>query len=86
MTANKSFRSGAIWPDSHGVHINAHGGGLLLHNGIYYWFGEDRAGGTAGNTADGVHAYSSTDLDKWKEEGIIFRPVDDQPRIAFHSA
>jgi len=72
-----SFKPGEIWPDDHGVHINAHGGGMLFHDGIYYWFGEDRAGGTAGNTADGIHAYSSTDLYNWKDEGIVFRHSDD---------
>jgi len=72
-----SFKPGELWPDDQGVHINAHGGGLLLHDGIYYWFGEDRTSGIAGNTAGGVHAYSSTDLYNWKDEGIVFRPVDD---------
>lgn len=31
-----SFRPGEIWPDDKGVHINAHGGGVLLHDGVYY--------------------------------------------------
>ncbi|KAA6310420.1 hypothetical protein EZS27_038272, partial [termite gut metagenome] len=33
------FTPGAIWPDNNGVHINAHGGGILYHEGKYYWFG-----------------------------------------------
>ena len=28
----KEFRPGAVWPDNHGVHINAHGGGVLYHH------------------------------------------------------
>ena len=72
-----SFKPGELWLDDHGVHINAHGGGMLLQGGIYYWFGEHRAGGPAGGTADGVHAYSSTDLYNWKDEGMVFRPSDD---------
>src|SRR5659263_652420 len=41
FSQQKSFKPGAIWPDNNGVHINAHGGGILNYNGIYYWFGED---------------------------------------------
>ena len=36
------FRPGEIWTDTAGVPINAHGGGVLLHEGIYYWFGEHK--------------------------------------------
>lgn len=42
-----SFRPGEIWPDDKGVHINAHGGGVLLHDGVYYWFGEHKTAGRA---------------------------------------
>ena len=41
MAENK-IKSGEIWPDNNGEHINAHGGGILLHNGTYYWFGEHK--------------------------------------------
>ncbi|MGD1083475.1 MAG: glycoside hydrolase family 43 protein [Verrucomicrobiota bacterium] len=71
-----SFKPGALWPDDHGVHIDAHGGGILIRGGTYYWFGEHRTS-TAGNPAGGVHAYSSTDLYNWKDEGMVFRPSDD---------
>jgi len=65
------FRPGELWPDQRGVHINAHGGGILFHEGIYYWFGEHKIDGTAGNNAEvGVHVYSSSDLYQWKDEGI----------------
>lgn len=33
----KEIRSGEIWPDNQGVHVNAHGGGILYHDGTYYW-------------------------------------------------
>jgi hypothetical protein len=66
-----SFRPGELWPDDHGVHINAHGGGVLFHAGAYYWFGEHKIAGEAGNVAHvGVHVYSSADLYNWKDEGI----------------
>ncbi len=59
------------WPDDKGVHINAHGGGILYHEGVYYWFGEHKVGGSIGNTAQvGVHCYRSTDLYNWTDAGI----------------
>jgi hypothetical protein len=33
---------GEIWPGNNGVHINAHGGGILFHDGKYYWYGEHK--------------------------------------------
>ncbi len=80
----KSFKPSAIWPDNEGVHINAHGGGIVFHNGVYYWFGEHKIKGKKelkisgtheptplDQTADGgVHCYSSTDLLNWKDEGV----------------
>lgn len=76
--AAATFTPGAIWPDDKGVHINAHGGGLLLHEGVYYWFGEHKVAGPAGNTARvGVHVYSSRDLAAWRDEGIALAVSDD---------
>jgi len=73
-----SFKPGELWPDDKGVHINAHGGGILYHKGTYYWFGEHKVGGTLGNTAQvGVHCYSSKDLYNWKDEGIALAVSED---------
>ena len=70
--------NGGIWKDDKGVHINAHGGGVLFHQGTYYWYGEHKIEGGAGNVAHvGVHVYSSTDLLKWKDEGIALKVSDD---------
>jgi hypothetical protein len=67
----KEFHPGQLWPDDQGVHINAHGGGFLYQKGTYYWFGEHKIAGGAGNRAMvGVHCYSSKDLYNWKDEGI----------------
>ncbi|WP_299582331.1 glycoside hydrolase family 43 protein [uncultured Sunxiuqinia sp.] len=72
------FEPGAIWPDNNGVHINAHGGGLLEFEGTYYWYGEHKIEGKAGNQAKvGVHVYSSTNLYSWKDEGIALRVSND---------
>lgn len=65
------IESGAVWKDDHGVVINAHGGGILLYEGRYYWYGQHMIAGDAGNSAQvGVHAYSSGDLCQWRDEGI----------------
>ncbi len=68
---SESFQPGEFWKDNNGVHINAHGGGMLFFEGTYYWFGEHKLEGTIGNTAQvGVHVYSSKDLYQWNDEGI----------------
>jgi beta-xylosidase len=72
------FKPGEIWPDEQGVHINAHGGGFLYHNGTYYWYGEHKTEGPGGNRANvGVQVYSSTDLYNWKNEGVALAVSDD---------
>src|SRR5580704_2181764 len=76
---DKVFRPGAVWFDDKGVAINAHGGGILFHDGTYYWFGEHKVEGTNGNTAQvGVHVYSSTNLYGWKDEGIALAVSDNE--------
>lgn len=71
-TKVKTFTPGELWPDNHGVHINAHGGGILYRDGVYYWYGEHKTEGAAGNRANvGFHCYSSRDLYQWKDEGIV---------------
>lgn len=34
---------GKLWIEGKKKHINAHGGGILFHNGRYYWFGEHKS-------------------------------------------
>ncbi|TAK94460.1 MAG: beta-glucanase [Verrucomicrobia bacterium] len=78
MSTRNSFRPGELWPDNSGVHINVHGGGVLFHDGVYYWFGEHKIAGEAGNAAHvGVHVYSSRDLYNWRDEGIALAVSDD---------
>ena len=73
-----TFRPGELWPDNNGVHINAHGGGILFHEGKYYWFGEHKTEGRRGNQAwVGVHCYSSNDLYNWVDEGIALQVSKD---------
>ena len=76
---NTCFRPGQPWLDTTGQPINAHGGGLLWHAGNYYWYGQHMVDGPAGNRAEvGVHAYRSTDLLNWHDEGIVL-PVSEDP-------
>lgn len=69
----KDFAPGTIWKDNKGVPINAHGGGVLFHKGIYYWYGEHKLEGKSEEQfADGgISCYSSKDLINWKNEGIV---------------
>ncbi len=65
--------NGQRWLDDKGQHINAHGGGILRDGARFYWYGEHKTGGTAGNLAwVGVHVYSSEDLINWRDDGIAF--------------
>jgi len=71
-----NFLSGTTWLDTEGKPIEAHGGGILLHEGTYYWYGENHALGKGNKT--GVSCYSSKDLKEWKNEGVVL-PKDSLP-------
>ncbi|BAX82392.1 glycoside hydrolase family 43 protein [Labilibaculum antarcticum] len=74
------IQPGEIFKDIDGNPINAHGGGILLHEGTYYWYGEMKQGETwrvpyldwecYRCNAGGVNCYSSQDLVNWKHEGV----------------
>src|ERR1700743_437806 len=69
--------------------VNAHGAGVLYHNGAYYLFAEIKNGKTwlvAGQSwedyrvpAGGISCYSSKDLKHWKYESIALPPVKGDP-------
>ena len=76
---------GVEWLDTNNEKINAHGGGILYHEGIYYWYGECKSDSTYWNPnvpgwecyrteAGGVNCYSSKDLLNWKYEGLVLQP------------
>ncbi|MGM9760038.1 MAG: glycoside hydrolase family 43 protein [Parabacteroides sp.] len=78
-TEGKTFHPGELWPDNNGVHINAHGGGIWVEGDTYYWFGEHKTAGRAGNKAQvGVHCYSSKNLYDWTDEGIALVVSEDE--------
>lgn len=81
----KMIVSGEEWLDTNGNRINAHGGGILYHDGTYYWYGEYKGDSTYWNPkvpswecyrteAGGVSCYSSKDLTNWKFEGVVLKP------------
>lgn len=70
----KEIRSGELWPDNTGVHVNAHGGGILYHDGTYYWYGENKSDSTSAAMV-GIMCYSSENLTDWKNEGAVL-PVE----------
>lgn len=76
------FVNGQVWPDADGEHINAHGGGILQHDGTYYWYGENR-----GQDGGGVRVYSSPDLQTWTNCGVAM-PSDDtieRPKVVYNA-
>ncbi len=71
------IESGKTWYDTEGKSIEAHGGGMLLVDQVYYWYGENHALGQGNKT--GVSCYSSNDLLVWKNLGVVF-PKDSLPQ------
>jgi hypothetical protein len=63
--ANDWVRPGKLWPDESGRHVQAHGGGILVSEGTFYWFGEDRSRGLDPNRRY-VSCYASKDLVHWR--------------------
>jgi hypothetical protein len=89
------FAPGQVWLDTEGRPINAHGGGILFHEGLYYWYGEFKSGKTylpdcnkswGGTRVDvvGVSCYSSRNLLDWKNEGIVLPAAADDPKHDLH--
>ncbi len=73
----KSHKNGEMWYDTDGNEIQAHGGCILFHDGVYYWYGENKNGVTVNRRMDfiGFSCYSSTDLVSWKNEGLVFKAI-----------
>lgn len=69
------IETGELWPDNRGIHINAHGGGVIFHEGKYYWYGEHKSSHTS-SAQVGITCYSSTDLVNWTYEGVALAVSD----------
>ncbi len=83
-TKKNKIIPGKVWKDTEGNPINAHGAGILYHEGKYYWFGEIKKGKTRlvpnqnwecyRVDAGGISCYSSINLIDWKFEGVALIP------------
>ena len=40
--SKNAFYPGREWLDTEGKPIHAHGGSVLYHEGVYYWYGENK--------------------------------------------
>ncbi|MDD5695019.1 MAG: glycoside hydrolase family 43 protein [Bacteroidales bacterium] len=89
------IQPGTIWKDTDGNVINAHGGGILYHEGMYYWYGEYKGDSTYRlewvttwecwrADAGGVSCYSSPDLVHWKFEGLVLPATSDDTASELH--
>jgi len=80
--ARTKFNPGGIWTDDAGKPIQAHGGGILLVDGVWYWHGEDKSpddwNGTGAGRTSWVRCYSSRDLLNWHDEGVALAAVRDR--------
>ena len=66
---------GNEWLDTQGNPINAHGGGVLYHQGKYYWYGEHKSDFTTAAMV-GITCYASKDLRQWENCGVVLPVVD----------
>lgn len=48
------MKNGTLWLDADGRGIQAHGGSILQHNGIFYWYGENKDTDTHNRSVDFV--------------------------------
>ena len=82
----RSISPGAVWNDTDGNPIQAHGGSVIEVDGIFYWYGENKERTRPGNGIWhwGIRCYSSTDLTNWTDRGVIIPPNEDDPDSPLH--
>ncbi len=76
-----SFHPGQVWNDTEGKRIQAHGGSIIVVDGVFYWYGENKDHTVPGSKVWtwGIRCYSSTDLYNWKDMGLIIEPNTQDP-------
>ncbi len=91
------MRNGAIWQDTEGRDIQAHGGCIIKHGDVFYWYGENKDGenkiahfatGLVAHRVDviGISCYSSSDLLNWKYEGLVLEADRYNPESPLHTS
>lgn len=84
------MKNGAVWKDICGNDIQAHGGCIIEHNGMYYWYGEHKGQpNTPGKLrvdVIGISCYSSQNLVDWKYEGLVLKADEDNPESPLHTS
>lgn len=87
MSNNTFFKPGERWLDTAGQPIQAHGGALLRHGDVWYWYGEDKTAhvNSKVTTVTGVSCYRSTDLLNWENLGLCLTAQPD-PASPLHAS
>ena len=91
------MKNGQIWQDTDGNDIQAHGGCIINHDGVYYWYGEHKGADNkmsrfvSGQTVSrvdviGISCYSSTDLLNWKYEGLVLEAEKEDESHPLHTS
>lgn len=86
MEKQSCFYPGKPWLDTDGNRIQAHAGYLLIEDGKFYWYGENKEKSVREDEIWhwGVRLYSSDDLYHWKNEGIILPPELEDEESPIH--
>lgn len=73
QASKATFKPGLPWPDTDGVHINAHGFCIVPHAGKFYWYGSHKIAGLSESQKNeaGVSCYVSSDLLNWTNAGLV---------------
>jgi len=101
QASKATFKPGLPWPDTDGVHINAHGFCIVPHAGKYYWYGSHKIAGLTESQKNeaGVRCYVSSDLLNWTNAGLVLdvsapgmnpevaaAGILDRPKVIFNAA
>ena len=86
MDRRTAIYPGKPWYDTEGKRIQAHGGSVIIVDGVYYWYGEnkEKTDGENGIWHWGVRCYASTDLYNWEDKGIIIYPEPEDEESSIH--
>lgn len=84
------MKNGQMWKDVDGNDIQAHGGCIIEHEGMFYWYGENKGQDNCPgrNRVDviGVSCYSSADLVNWKYEGLVLESDKENADSPLHTS